>query len=98
MGKELEAMDIRASRALTGVRLAAAVGMIAAASGAAYADALGTPAMTGPLKGNAKPTTFDAGPLGTVYVTGVLSGVALWQDNTAPGDMDSQVDVSNAQV
>src|ERR1700686_741670 len=36
---------------------------------------LPVPAMAGPLSGNPKPTSFDAGPIGTVYVTGVASGM-----------------------
>jgi len=40
----------------------------------------------------------DAGPLGNVYVTGVLSGIALWQNNVFPGDEDARADVSNGQV
>lgn len=95
-------MDIVAPRILGATRLSVFLGTLGCAAvalmGTANADALSTPAMTGPLKANAKPTTFDAGPLGTIYVTGVLSGIGLVQDNTSPGDMDSQVDVSNAQV
>jgi hypothetical protein len=60
--------------------------------------ALATPAMSGPLAANSNPTKFDAGPLGTVYVTGVLSGVGQWQDGTQPGDLDRQADLSNGQV
>jgi len=56
------------------------------------------PAMAGPLAANAKPNSYDAGPLGNVYVTGVVSGFAQWQNNVAPGDRSHQADVSNAQV
>ena len=64
----------------------------------AQADPLGTPGMTGPLQGNPKPTSFDAGPLGKVYVTGAFSGLAFHQDNVSPGDRDARVDLSNGQV
>jgi hypothetical protein len=56
------------------------------------------PAMSGPLAANAKPNTYDAGPLGNVYITGVVSGFAQWQDNVVPGDRGNQADVSNAQI
>lgn len=76
------------------------VGLIVctALASAAHADALATPGMTGPLQGNTTPMTFDAGPFGKVYVTGAFSGLAFHQDNVAPGDRDSQADISNAQV
>src|SRR5260370_40650711 len=56
------------------------------------------PAMSGPLAANAKPNTYDAGPLGNVYITGIVSGFAQWQDNVVPGDRGNQADVSNAQI
>jgi hypothetical protein len=56
------------------------------------------PAMAGPLAVNSKPNSYDAGPLGTVYVTGIFSGFAQWQNNVVPGDRGHQADVSNAQV
>ncbi len=77
----------------------AAVGVTATATmGSAKADALATPAMEGPLKANANPIKLDAGPLGDIYITGALSGIAMAQDNAVPGDHDSLVDVSNARV
>ena len=71
---------------------------LAFAPQAAHADALTTPSMVGPLTANPDPFHFDAGPLGPIYVTGAVSGLALWQDNVAPGDDSSQLDFSNAQV
>ena len=59
---------------------------------------LPVPAMSGPLSGNPKPTSFDAGPIGNVYVTGVASGMFQWQDAIFPGDKESQVDLTNGQV
>jgi Putative beta-barrel porin-2, OmpL-like. bbp2 len=55
------------------------------------------PAMSGPLVANAKPYNYY-GPVGHVYVTGVVSGIAQAQSNTASGIAKSQTDVSNAQV
>jgi hypothetical protein len=54
--------------------------------------------MSGPLGANSSPTRFDAGPLGNVYVTGALTGVAQWQDHVFPGDDKTLADVSNAQL
>ena len=56
------------------------------------------PALTGPLTANNQPNRYDAGPLGTVYVGGVASGFAQWQNNVVPGDRSQQADVSNAQI
>ena len=56
------------------------------------------PPMAGPLAVNSKPNTYDAGVLGNVYVTGIVSGFAQWQNNVVPGDRSHQVDVSNAQI
>jgi len=54
--------------------------------------------MAGPLAANSKPNAYDAGPLGNVYVTGIVSGLAQWQNNVVPGDRSHQADVSNAQI
>ena len=56
------------------------------------------PAMAGPLAVNSKPNSYDAGLLGNVYVTGIVSGFAQWQNNVVPGDRSHQADVSNAQI
>ena len=59
-----------------------------------------TPAMEGPLTANPNPTSFDAG-LGTIYVTGAVTGLALYQSNAAhafPGDSSTSFDMSNGQV
>jgi hypothetical protein len=59
-----------------------------------------TPAMEGPLTANPNPTSFDAG-LGTIYVTGAVSGLAFLQTNPqhlAPDDGSSTFDFTNAQV
>jgi Putative beta-barrel porin-2, OmpL-like. bbp2 len=59
--------------------------------------ALTTPPLTGPLAGNPNPINFDAGPLGPVYLTGVVSGLGLWQNNPSPGDQRSLASLSNGQ-
>lgn len=56
------------------------------------------PGMTGPLAANPIPTALDTGPLGSVYVTGAVSGLAQWQNHVMPGDKTFQSDVSNGQV
>jgi hypothetical protein len=67
---------------------------------AAHADALATPSMAGPLAANASPMTFDAGPLGNIYVTGAISGLALYQSDHSltPGDHETLLDFTNGQV
>lgn len=69
------------------------------AAGAARADALPTPAMTGPLAANASPMSFDSG-FGNIYVTGAISGLALYQTNhsTLSGDHETLFDFTNGQV
>ena len=68
------------------------------AASAAQADALSTPSMSGPLAANASPTSFDVGDLGKIYVTGAVSGLAMYQTNHVPGDKDWMADFSNAQL
>lgn len=63
-----------------------------------WAAALNAPAMSGPLVANPDPASFDAGTFGTIYVTGVASGLGFWQDNHSPGDQSWRADASNAQV
>jgi hypothetical protein len=53
--------------------------------------ALTTPTLTGPIAGNPNPINFDLGPLGPVYLTSVVTGLGLWQNNVAPGDIRSPV-------
>jgi hypothetical protein len=76
--------------------LALALGM----STAAHADALSTPALSGPLAANANPTSFDLDELGKIYVTGAVTGLALYQTNHSaiPKDNETLADFSNAQV
>ena len=42
--------------------------------------------------------SFDAGPLGPVYVTGAVSGLGLWQNNKFPDQQHSQASLSNGHV
>lgn len=56
------------------------------------------PGMTGPLKANPRPIGYSTGILGTIYITGVASGIGQWQTNIFPGDHGLQTDVSNGQI
>jgi hypothetical protein len=59
--------------------------------------ALTSPPLTGPLVGNPNPISFDAGPLGPVYLTSVVTGLGLWQNNPFPADQRSLASLSNGQ-
>ena len=59
---------------------------------------LPNPSMTAPLSTAAPAHTFNAGPFGTVAITGILSGMGFTQSNWLPGDQSTHWDVSNAQV
>jgi hypothetical protein len=54
--------------------------------------------MSGPLAFSQKPLNYTAGRLGTVYLTGVASGLVQWQSPTLPGEDTWLADVSNAQI
>jgi hypothetical protein len=54
--------------------------------------------MAGPLTANPHPAKFDTGPLGNVFVTGALTGLAQWQSNATRTDRAGQADISNGQV
>jgi hypothetical protein len=85
------------TKSLTLPSSAAALAVLALAD-VAHADALSTPSMAGPLTANPNPISGEAGPLGKVYVGGVVSGLAWSQDNPVPGDRNAGVDLSNAQL
>lgn len=53
--------------------------------------------MTAPLQ-TAVPHTFNAGPLGQVAITGIISGIGLTQGNWIVGDQSMHWDLSNGQV
>src|SRR5215472_16983499 len=59
--------------------------------------AMTTPVMPGPLTANPSPMSFDAGPLGPVYVTGAVTPLELWQNNPFPGDQRSLGSLSKGQ-
>ena len=70
---------------------------LALVSDTAQAAPLPMPAMTGPLQ-TPSPFQFDAGPLGKLDITGVMSGMGVWQDNPVPGDRFTRADISNGQI
>ena len=61
---------------------------------------LPNPTMTAPLQTAAPPHTFNAGPFGTLAVTGILSGMGLTQSNYVPasGNKPTDWDLSNGQI
>jgi hypothetical protein len=61
------------------------------------------PAMSPTLAGNVKPLKFDAGPVGTVYITGVLSVMGQYESNFVGSGIFSDEhrfmsDLTNGQV
>lgn len=76
----------------------AAFGVVALSTGNATAAALSTPSMSGPLSANANPISLDAGPLGKIYIGGVVSGLGFWQDNHVPGDQEWRAGLSNGEI
>jgi hypothetical protein len=85
---------------------AAMVAGLGASTTLAQADALATPAMSGPLSSNTTPFSVDlpdwlgdAG--GKVYVGGAVTGLAYAQSNAThatTGDADTLADLANAQI
>jgi len=83
---------------LGGAAGALVAGLTALSPAAGSADPLSQPS-TGPtLSGNANPFSVDAGPLGKVYVSGVLSGLAMVQTDHSDFDRSNLADLSNGQV
>lgn len=64
----------------------------------AASSALSVPSMYGPLAANPNPLNFEAGPLGKIYVSGVASGLGIWQNHHVTNDHEALADLSNAQV
>ena len=62
-----------------------------------HAAPLPMPAMTGPLV-SPSPFLFNAGPLGELDITGVMSGMGAWQDHPITGDQSTRADISNGQI
>lgn len=69
-----------------------------AAPAAPAPNPMANPAMSGPLAANPQPAKFDAGPIGPVYATGVLSGLGLVQSDPTIFDRTGHFDISNGQV
>jgi Putative beta-barrel porin-2, OmpL-like. bbp2 len=68
------------------------------APAAPTSNAMTTPALTGPITANPNPLKFDGGPLGPVYVTGVLSGFGMAQSNHTATDKTARFDITNGQA
>jgi len=77
-----------------------AVAALLTAAPPCLADALSTPSLSGPLAGNPNPISFDAGPLGNIYVGGIASGFGAFtsEPETSAGDRHWRWDASNGQV
>ena len=77
-----------------------AIAVLLAATGPSCADALSTPSLSGPLTANPNPISFDAGPLGNIYIGGIASGFGAFTGDpeTPTGDRHWRWDASNGQV
>ena len=61
--------------------------------------AMTVPAMTGPLVANPKPMGTDFGdPFGTIYLTGAVTGLGLFQSDPVSFDHNNHIDLSNGQI
>ena len=98
---------MRKSLITTAVLVGLAAPTMVFAEDAAPAAPAGPTLMQGmnfPLGNNPNPLSFEAGPLGKVYVSGALSGMVLTQNHKAASDyfgreeQTSYGDLSNAQV
>ncbi len=58
---------------------------------------LSSPAITGPLQA-AHPITLNGGPLGKLYLDGVLSGMGMVQGSHVAGDSSSEAALSDGQI
>ncbi|MEY2342706.1 porin [Acidithiobacillus sp. IBUN Pt1247-S3] len=90
-------LNVLASRLTIPILPVAILSALALVSDIAHAAPLPMPAMAGPL-GSPSPFQFDAGPLGKLDITGVMSGMGVWQDNPVPGDRFTHADISNGQI
>jgi hypothetical protein len=75
-----------------------APGQAAAPAPAAPTSPLIGPALAGPLTIQLPPPKYELGPLGTIYVDGIGSGLGQWQSNPFPGNRSWQPDLSNGQL
>jgi len=69
----------------------------AAAPAAAPPAPLSSPSMSGPLA-TGIPHELPAGPFGKIEITGILSGMGLFNDTPVAHGDEGHVDISNAQV
>lgn len=61
--------------------------------------AMTVPPMTGPLVANPKPMGTDFGdPFGTIYLTGAVTGLGLFQSDPVSSDHNNHFDLSNGQI
>ena len=71
-------------------------------AGVANADPLPSPSFSGPLAPNPHPLTVDAGPFGSVAISGQVSGIGGLQTHASHaggiGNQDGFVDLSNGQI
>jgi hypothetical protein len=58
---------------------------------------LPTPSMSGPLA-TGIPHELPAGPFGKIEITGILSGIGMFEDNPFYHGDEGHVDISNAQI
>ena len=65
---------------------------------ATAAVSLPAPGMSGPLALNPAPFSIDLGPAGKTYITGMVIGLGLVQNNRLPGDQTGHFDISNGQL
>ena len=79
------------------LRSALLPGLLLLGTSSAHAAPLPMPAMTGPLV-SPSPFLFNAGPLGELDITGVMSGMGVWQDHPIIGDRSTRADISNGQI
>ena len=79
------------------IHVALLTGSLPLAVGLAHGAPLPIPAMAGPLT-SPSPFQFDAGPLGKLDITGVMSGMGVWQDNPVSGDRFPRAYISNGQI
>lgn len=69
-----------------------------AAPSAPVAAPMAQPTMGPTLSADPNPPSFDAGPLGKVYVTGAVTGLGMVQSEHSPYDRSNLADISNGQV
>jgi hypothetical protein len=77
-----------------------AVSALLSVSTPCRADALSTPSLSGPLVANPNPISFDAGPLGNIYIAGAASGLAAFTSDPerTVGDLNWHWNASNGEV